>query len=44
MGIQIYTAAGEVGKAGKLIKENEEIMNQTELDDFIKNKFFELNA
>jgi tetratricopeptide (TPR) repeat protein len=42
LGIQIYAEIGDIDKAGKLIKENEEIMNQTELDGFIKNRFNEL--
>lgn len=42
LGIRIHTKMGDMGKAGKLIKENEDIMTQTELDDFIKNRFQEL--
>ena len=42
MGIRIYDKIGEAEKIEQLIKENEEILNQTELNDFIKGRFQEV--
>ena len=42
LGIRICAKLGDLSKAEQLIKENEEIMNHTDLNDFIKNRFQEL--
>jgi hypothetical protein len=42
LGIKIYNMVEDKAKAEKLIEENKAIMNQTELDEFIINRFNEL--
>lgn len=42
LGIRICRATGDVGQASQLIEENREILNQTNLNEFIVNRFNEL--
>lgn len=42
LGIRLYTEMGKPKKAEELIHENEDILKQTELDDFIINRYHEL--